>query len=147
MGRSVLGGSRFGLNVASDKRLTEFFYELIGLSVRVIVSDTWRRDVVSLEGSTRGDNLEIGMRLANGLEEHREAIFDVGVPAQITGQPVFVADLDILQLERLRVAQFGASGTPFGVYWPSDEFNLVHGIIDEGLQLLSRDWVVVERTS
>ena len=108
----------------------EFLDQLVRLAVGVVVADDVGRvlDAVlevgaggcalvgGVAGGRRADDLDLGVLGLDGVVEHDEAVLLVRVPASWeTGKPVLVADLDVVQLEWLRVAKSSALSTPFRV--------------------------------
>ncbi|KFH43673.1 hypothetical protein ACRE_055500 [Hapsidospora chrysogenum ATCC 11550] len=113
----------------------KLLHERIRLPVRVVVADGRRGDVlVPVARGAGGDDGDVRVGGVDGLEEEREAVVLVRLPAFLAaGEPVLVADLDVAQGEGLRVAELGAAGAPFGVGGPADELNLVEGVLCESL--------------
>ena len=82
----------------------------------------------------------------DGGLEVGEAVSEVGVPSQISSsQPVFVANLHVLESERFRMSQLCAASTPSRIRGTTNELDLLKSIINKLLQLvLGRD-IAVER--
>jgi RNase P/RNase MRP subunit p29 len=140
----------------------ELVDELIGLAVRVVVSKNTLGvgnhvgSVVELEsdrvnstrvaGGSRANDLDVRVSLGDGIVERLEAELLVRVPAiGVTGQPILVTDLDVVEFVRLRVTKLSTACTPLRVGWAFDELDLVEAVVDERLKLLRSSKVAVER--
>lgn len=135
---------------ANDMRLVvikvvELLDKGIRLAVRMIIANPWLREIIPIMLRARRNNSNIRVRLINSLEETREAVLLIRLPARgEAGQPVLVADLDVAQGEGVRVTELGADGAPFGVGGAADEFDFVESVVDEGLEFFFGGDVAVE---
>lgn len=132
----------------------ELLDQLIGLSVRVVVTNTRGRNIKAsillvtngVDGCTRGNNGEIGVGFVDGLEEHGEAVLLVRVPAAgVSSKPILVSNLNVGEAERLGVAKLGTSLTPLGGDGTSNKLDLVKSIVDKRLELVLGGDIAVER--
>ncbi|KAI6772959.1 hypothetical protein HG530_003917 [Fusarium avenaceum] len=155
---STVGVSRGNLSddvaVLVVVKQVELLNELIGLSVRVVVTNTRGRNIKAsillvtngVDGCTRGDDGKIRVGLVDGLEEHGEAVLLVRVPATgVSSKPIFVSNLDVGEAERLGVAKLSTSLTPLGGDGTSNELDLVKSVVDKRLELVLGGDVAVER--
>ena len=70
----------------------------------------------------------------DGIEDLLEAVFEHVV------DEVFIADAEVFEAERFRVAHGGALGAPFGVGAAVAEFDEVQHFIDVGGHVLLSHW-------
>lgn len=129
----------------------ELLDKLIRLAVRVVIAESISRvlDAVlevgagggtlvsGIAGSRRADNGDLRVLGLDSVVEHDEAVLLVRVPAsREASKPILVANLDVVQLERLGVTKSSALSTPLSVGRTLDEFNFVESIINERLKVL-----------
>jgi hypothetical protein len=88
----------------------------------------------------------VGVLLLKGLLERREAVLLVRLePCGPASEPVLVADLNILDVPRLGVAQGGADSTPLGGFGVArQELELVEGVLDRPSDLGLGEEVAVQ---
>jgi hypothetical protein len=139
----------------------ELVDELIGLTVGVVVAKDafgvcdgvggiaeFESDRVNSARITRGsrsNDLDVGVCLRDGVVEHLETVLLVRLPAiRVSGQPIFVANLDVVKSVRLGVAKLSTACAPFGVCGPLDEFDLLQAVLDPGLKFGRSGEVAVE---
>ena len=100
---------------------------LVNYGVRVLGVDL---SIVGIEffagvsGSCRAHDHDFRMRCLDGLVHNVEALPELF-------SAVFVADAQVLEIERLRVAHTGPECAPLGVGAAVAELNQVKGILDE----------------
>jgi hypothetical protein len=155
-------GGNFTYNVAVVViEAVELIDELIRLAVRVVVAkhalrvcdgvgsvaelESDRVDSTRVAGGSRANDLNVRVGLGDGVVEHLEAVLLVRVPAiRVAGQPIFVADLDVVESVGLRVTELSTACTPLGIGWSFDELDLVEAVLDERLKLCRTGEVAVQ---
>lgn len=126
--------------------LVETNSELIRLEVRVPVAGDPLRNHHVVKDRRGRNELDVGVLLLERLLEGREPVLlvrlETGGPA---GEPVLVADLDILDVPRLRVTEGGADSTPLGGFGIArQEFELVEGVLNSPADLRLGEEVTVQ---
>jgi hypothetical protein len=129
----------------------EFLYHLIGLAVWMVVTERVRRIIerfafLWITCSSRCNDLNMRVGGLDRVMEQREAVLTVRFPTtRETCEPVFVADFDVVEREGLRMTKFCAALAPGGVRWAANEFNLVEGVVNEGLKVFFGCNISVQR--
>jgi hypothetical protein len=131
----------------------ELLYDLIGLAVGMVVTQSVGRIIKRLAilwvtSSGRRNDLDVGICGLDRVVEHWETIFAVRLPATgVASKPVFVADLDVVEGKRLGMSELSATLAPGRVGWSTDKFDLIDGVIYEGLEVFLGCGVAVQRES
>lgn len=157
-----VGGSDFTNDVSVVVvEAVELVDKLIGLTVWVVVTEHALRvcndvgSVVELKGDrvdstrvagrSRANDLDVRVRLRDGIVEHLEAVLLVRVPSiRVASQPIFVADLDVVESVRLRVTELSTASTPLRVGRTLNELDLVEAVLDPRLKLFRSGEVTVK---
>lgn len=104
----------------------------------MIISSSGLGNGHAVEDGWRGDELNLGILLLEGLEESWEAVLFVIIEASsATSQPILIANLDVSNLPGACVAEDGGADTaPVCGSVASKKFHLVqstlYGLIDAG---------------
>jgi hypothetical protein len=90
--------------------------------------------------------LNIGVFLVEGLVEGREPVLLVRfVTCGTASEPIFIADLDVFDGPRLRVAKRGTDSPPFrGLGITREELDLIEGVLNCPADLGFREEVTVK---
>ena len=114
--------------------------------VRVGVASSGGRNDHAVEDGGRGDDLNVGVLLVKGVEEHLEPILLVRVVCRRPpGKPILVSNFNVVHGPGLRVTKRGTDGTPFGGDITRQEFELIESGFDVWLKVSLGDKCTVQR--